>query len=287
MEEFLHFLDGRMSTPTWFGWYHLLWIGITIASCVLIFVFRHKFNKKAINIILLCLGIALILFELYKQIIFSFNYNGGNGNSTWDFQWYAFPFQFCSTPMYLMLLAGILRKGKVYDAILGYLATYAMFAGLLVMIYTGDVFTSLIGINIHTMFWHSSMFILGFLLLATRSVKFNIKTVLKATIVFVVMLAMALTMNIIWHYFGNDETFNMFYISPYYPCTLPVLSIIYDLCPYVVFLILYIIGFMLAASVMMGFTMLFNRIHKSVTKSKKDADELVIEKILAIVKSDL
>ena len=101
------------------------------------------------------------------------------------------------------------------------------------------------------------------------------------------MLAIALVMNIIWHYYGTDATFNMFYISPYYPCTLPLLNIIYDSVPYVIFLILYIIGFVLAASAILGIAILFDKIEKAIHKRKLSAEDVVVEKILEIAKDDL
>ena len=112
MEEFLHWFQGKMVTPTWFGWFHILWLCLMVAECVTIYIFRKKMSKKTINLIILCTGIALIIFEIYKQIVMSFRYNGGNGNSTWIYQWYSFPFQFCSTPMYLMVLAGVYAKER-------------------------------------------------------------------------------------------------------------------------------------------------------------------------------
>jgi len=42
---------------------------------------------------------------------------------------------------------------------------------------------------------------------------------------------------------GIDETFNMFYIGPYYDCSLPLLSMIYPKIPYICFILLYILGF--------------------------------------------
>lgn len=269
MEEFMHFLQGEMPTPGLFGWFHIMCLAIVIGLCVLIYIFRKKISPKAVKLIVLFTGIFIILLEVYKQLIFSFNYNGGNGNSYWDFQWYAFPFQFCSTPMYIMVLAGLLKKGKVQNSLYCYLATFALFAGLVVMCYPGDVFIPYIGINIQTMVCHGGMFIIGFLLLATRSIELNLRSILKATIIFVIMLVLALVMNIIWHYCSNiDETFNMFYISPYFPCTLPLLSIIYAKVPYAVFLLIYVVGFMLAASIMMGVAMLLNAIGKRVYAKK-------------------
>jgi hypothetical protein len=49
-----------------------------------------------------------------------------------------------------------------------------------------------------------------------------------------------------------DETFNMFFISPHFPCTLPVLSGIYGKIPYPAFLLLYLVGFALIAAIILG-----------------------------------
>lgn len=286
MEDFLHWLQGTMTRPTWFGWYHILWICLMVTACILIYIFRKKFSRKGVNIAILTIGIALIIFELYKQITYAFRY-GANGTSSWQMPWWAFPFQFCSTPMYLMVLAGILRKGKVYECLTSYLSTFALFGGLLVMIYPGDVFTTTIGINIQTMFWHSSMFVIGFMLLATRSVEFKFKTILKASIVFIIMVAIALVMNILWHFYGTDAKFNMFYISPYLPCTLVVLDVIYESTPYVIFLLIYIIGFVLAATIILAAAMLFDRLEKSLHTRKMFPDEIETEKILNIINKNL
>lgn len=67
------------------------------------------------------------------------------------------------------------------------------------------------------------MLVVGFTLLATKSVDLHIKTLLKASIVFVIMLAIALTLNIVWHYCGNEETFNNIQC-----CTIPyIFNIVY------------------------------------------------------------
>lgn len=159
-----------------------------------------------------------------------------------------------------MILAGIIRKGRVHDNLLCYLATFAMFAGLCVMLYPGDVFVEFIGINIQTMVCHGSMIVISCLIFATKSIEINLKSILKALEVFVIVCAIALVANIIWHYCGNTETFNMFFISPYYNCTLPLLSMIYPKVPYVLFLIIYIVGFTLAATIVMLVAMMFNKI---------------------------
>ena len=256
---FLKFIQTTMTWPALYGWYHFLWLALMLGGCVLVFCLRKRITPRAVNYILLTMGVTLIVLEILKQLAFGFDF-AESGAIISTFRWEFFPFQFCSTPMYLMLLAGIMRRGKVYEALIAYLATFALIGGLVVMIYPGDVFHDYILINFQTMLWHSSMVVIAFMLLCTRSVKFNYRTLLKALIVFVVMLAIALVMNIVVHQFNPDQTFNMFFISPYQPCTLPVLSIIYTLVPWIIIFMIYVFGFTLAAGIVLGLAWLCERL---------------------------
>jgi len=142
-EKILRFFDTKMATPGLFGWFHLLWIALVILGCLGICM-MHKKWKADVSKVLLFASVIVAILELYKQINYSFSYTDG---IRFDYQWYAFPFQFCSTPMYVGLLAGIVRRGKLHDALCAYLATFSVFAGLCVTVYPGDVFVKTEWIN--------------------------------------------------------------------------------------------------------------------------------------------
>jgi len=260
-QGFLRFLKSTMPEPLLYGWFHLIWFTLMVTACVLVFIFRKRISTKTVNRTLLITGIILIILEITKQIIYSFHFDA-NGNVYFSYQPYIFPFQFCSTPMYLMVLAGILRQGKVYDALVSYLATFALIGGLVVMFYPGDVFVETIFINFQTMIWHSSMVVIAFLLFFTRQVALNYWSLLKAGIVFVCMLSIALCLNIAAHFIVPDKTFNMFFIGPFYPCTLALLSIVYQIVPWIVFILLYVILFTLAAGIVLSIAILCDRLSK-------------------------
>lgn len=232
-------MDLSMETPGLFGWFHLLWLGITALITVLLI----RLAKGKERSVILLTSLITIILELYKQINYSFSYTNG---ITFDYQWYAFPFQFCSTPMYVGLLAA-LTKGSVHNALCTYLSTFALFAGLCVMVYPGDVFISTIGINIQTMICHGSMVSIGIYLLATGYVRLEHRAVLKAMPVFAVCVLMAVAMNEIAHLTGLTETFNMFFVSPYWECTLPLYKLIHETVPFPLNLVIYIAGFSIAS----------------------------------------
>lgn len=254
-----------MTTPGLFGWYHILWLGITAAISVGLCLWHRRKGSTPVRKVLLWTAILVILLEVYKQVNYSFSYEDG---IAFDFQWYAFPFQFCSTPMYICLLAGLTRPGKLHDALCAYLATFAVFAGVCVMIYPGDVFIETIGINIQTMICHGSMVWIGVYLYGSGYVKAQPRTILKAIPVFAVCVGLAALFNEIAYFSGllERETFNMFFISPHCEPSLPVYSLVQKAVPFPFCLILYLAGFTLASFIMLLVAMALKRPSKKLQK---------------------
>jgi hypothetical protein len=133
------------------------------------------------------------------------------------------------------------------------LATYAVLAGAAVMIYPGVVYVEVVGINIQTMICHGSMVVIGAYLLGSGHVQLSLKSVLKAMPVFAICVSLAAIMNEVAHATGllENHNFNMFYISPYLECTLPVYSLVHNAVAFPVNLIIYVLGFSAAACVIL------------------------------------
>lgn len=243
----LRLLDTKMVTPQPYGIFHLLSFAFYIALAVVLCATHKKGNDRRVHRVVRIIAVTTLILELYKQINFSFQY--GNGQITFDYAWYAFPWQFCSTPLYAGLIAAFTRKGKLHDGVCAYLATFSIFAGACVMFYPTTVFVPTVGINFQTMFCHGTMITMGIYLLYSGYVKLEHKTILKALPVFLAAVAMAMVMNEIAYQSGllaTDE-FNMFFISPYCAPSLPVFSLIQPLVPFWVSILIYVAAFTLAA----------------------------------------
>ena len=61
------------------------------------------------------------------------------------------------------------------------------------------------------------------------------------------LVAVALTLNLSLKQLSLECGFNMFYISPYVPCTILFMVEIWEVAPYPVFLAAYVLGFSLIA----------------------------------------
>ena len=251
METLLKLLKWEMETPSLYGWFHLICFALSLAAAVLLCRShrRSAHSPARVQRVVFYTALLTLALEIYKQAVYHLSYTAEAGLQL-NVQWYIFPWQFCSTPMYAGLLTGIFKKGRVHDALCAYLATYAVFAGLCVMLYPGDVFTDVIGVNIQTMICHGSMLPLGIYLYYTGHVRLEHRAVLRALPVFGAFVAMAMLLNEIAHASGllaAGHTFNMFFISPYCEPSLAVYSTVQALAPYPFCLIIYVLAFTLAA----------------------------------------
>lgn len=251
-EKVLIFLDGSMTKPQMYGWFHLLSLFVLFISIILIKIKYNKLDNTKIKKILVIYSVICLVFEVYKQINFSFNYD--QLHSWWEYQWYAFPFQFCSCPMYIALIAGLTKNKKLEAALYTFLATYGLIAGIAVMIYPSTVFVETIGINIQTMFHHGAMVFIGFLLILNNKIKHDFKALLSTISVFSSCVFIALLIDISTYYLKINDGLKMFFISPFHQSELPVFSLIYDKVSYPIFLIIYIAIFSLGAFIILMLT---------------------------------
>ena len=247
--KILEILQTSMDVPTAYGWFHLMFVILTVIATVLLCVFFRDCDKKTFKRIVMISWIIMIFFEVYKQVSNSFFYS--DGKIVFDYPWIYFPFQLCSTPFYVLPFIFLLKDGKVKDIFMSFLMSFSLFGGLAVMLYPGDVFNNMVGINIQTMFHHGIQTMMGIYCMVYNRKRLNFKFWLQGVYLFIPLVFIALGLNIsiynILDSMGIHETCNMFFIGPYYPCTLPVLSMIYPMVPYIVFLLIYILGFTLVS----------------------------------------
>lgn len=264
-KEIIRIFDLTMTTPTSYGLFHIAFIALSALACFLLCIIFRNPTEKTLRRILLTYSLICIILEIYKQI--SFTFDVVDGAITHEYLWYAFPFQFCSMPIYVSFIAAVVKNEKVYSACLAFLSTFGMIAGVLVMAYPGDVFIPTIGINIQTMIHHGSQVSVGlFLLIRAGAIKKTSKA-LGGVAVFLVAVACAMILNLtVIRFIPEGHEFNMFYISPYFNCSLPVYSALQPKLPYPVFLLLYLIPFI---SVSLGLHAAIYKLPGLVSREKK------------------
>ncbi|MBO4666686.1 MAG: YwaF family protein [Bacilli bacterium] len=259
--------------PGNYGWYHIMWLFImVIVTFLLTYFYGRKHDKKTDDRVVLSIGLLLFVIELYKQIFYWLEAG--------YYRWYAFPFQFCSIPMFIALIAPHLKEGKVKDAMYKFLGFFGFLAGFAVMVFPGSCFsTDYITILIHTMLWHASIVVLGFYVIYSKEYGKNfLKEVLPGTIIYALLVLFAVIVNIVGYklYFGtpnnvHGETLFFLYLSPYYGCPFPILGTLKEQVPYIVFLICYVLAFAIGISIVWCATL---GIRKLALRNKKNENEV-------------
>lgn len=257
-EKILYFLQKEMETPKPYGWFHLICIFLIIVSVIILFNLKNRYSEKQLKIVLFVYGFTAFILELLKQIVWSFNYDASTNIVTWDYQWYAAPFQLCTTPIFVSLICLFLKKNKFRDSLLSYIAYITILGSFMTVLLPDSCFTKTILVNIHTMWLHCGSLVLSVYLLIVGEVKVNKKSLINAFLVFIGFVFIAQSLNIIIYNSGilNGEDFNMFYISPYFTTHLPVYNFVQENFPYIIYFIFYIISIGLGSIVIYCFSYL-------------------------------
>jgi len=241
-----------MPEPHSFGWFHFLWLGLFALALFALVRLRNKDSERGFRSFSLSLGVLILLLDIYKQIVFSYD----AATDEWAYAWSSFPFQFCSTPMYILPLVAFLKEGKLRNALCCFLATFGFVGGFAVLLYPETVLISVIGVNIQTAVHHSGMVLYAVYLFITKRVKADFSTVKAALPVFLICCSAALFLNLLY---GDGKAFNMFFIAPNGEYIVPILHLLFSRLPYIVYLVCYLVFFTLAAYLVALFFKLFEK----------------------------
>lgn len=257
-------IDGwSMSPPKLYGWFHiiflLLMVGVTIIIC---FCFSDS-STKTMKIICIISEVILLLLELIKQLVNS-KVEGG-----FKYNWETFPFQFCETPMYILPFIIIIKNKKVQNMLISYMGTYALFAGLCIMVCPSTVLNSSIFANIRALVQHAIQVVVGIYLMIWNRKNFTIKNFLYASILFAVLCFVAIAINfIVENKTGAEMT--MFYLSKDHESAILIVRKIKPYVPYFVYVLAYMVGFFACAFLtLLGEVGIYNFVSERTNKKTK------------------
>ena len=259
MEEFLHFLQGRMEEPEVISWFHFLMLIPIITAAILVPLFLKDTSEKVYKRVIFISWIVLINLEIFKQLIKSFHYGEP---SYWEYSIRDFPFSICSMVYYfvpIILFVNKEKHPKIVDAAIGYLCFITLTMGIVVCVYTKMATSTLIYINIQTFIHHGSQIVLGVFIYVWNRKSITIKTFYRSLIAFAITAVIAILINLAWY----PHFINMFFINPTRITNLPIGNVVQEKAGYPV----YLIGFLSLIALMTFLTYLVETsIYKAVTK---------------------
>lgn len=181
------------------------------------------FQKRSNTLFFLC-GVIMSVSEIWKQLTLTFVLGSGSYN------WWYFPFQLCSIPMYLLIFYPWLRGERPRRILLTFLMSYTLLGGIAVFADTSGLRYPLPALTVHSYIWHILLILIGVLsgLIYFRSVhekalsapvRFHsahvkaLRAFAGSTGLYLFCCVMAELFNLAFDRFG---TINMFYINPDY-----------------------------------------------------------------------
>lgn len=246
--------------PGAFSWFHLLWLGIMVAACVIIsLTVGKKHTDKADRIVVAIFSVILIGCEVFKQL-FWFEFYG-------YYRFEIFPYQFCSVPIYVSIFASVVPWEKAREICYRFLAFYGTIGGLAVMLVPSAVlYTYFVSMSLHAMLWHVCLVVMGIYLIVSRRYGRRLRELLPPAVMLICFIALAIIGNILIYklYLSTPachegDNLSMFYISPYYPTQLPLLGAVQSVS-YPLFVVSYLLLFNGFALAVWGVSHLVRRI---------------------------
>ncbi|MBS6951603.1 MAG: YwaF family protein [Enterocloster asparagiformis] len=208
LQRFFQASARPMQTPVPYSLFHL---SITaLGVCAAIWAARRLAAGRRKHVLFVC-GLILAASELYKQ---GFLYYVVNGQS---YDWWYFPFQLCSVPMYLCLVTPLLSGPKFARArriVCTFIQDYGLLGGVMALAEPSGLLHPYWALTLHGLCWHFTLIFLALYCAGSGEAGREPGAFASTLPLFGACCAAAMFINVAAHPYGDAD---MFYISPYYP----------------------------------------------------------------------
>ena len=127
----LNLLYKRGEVPLPLGGYHIAWIIATLSIAAMLIILFSDASEKATRIIIASAWALMLVMELLKQV--AGNVYVIDEKIVFHYRWDFMPYQFCSTPLYVLPLAAFMREGQKRDTAILFLSTFSVIGGVVGM----------------------------------------------------------------------------------------------------------------------------------------------------------
>ncbi len=161
---------------------------------------------KKLDRIFFFVGVGMFISELWKQWYLTFVINDG------CYDWWYFPFQLCSLPMYILVFLPWIKNIKIKQELITFLMDFNLLGGIFAFADTSGMHYVSPWLTAHSILWHLLLITIGMAAGILGSCEPSWKTFLHSIIIYGICCTMATIFNLSFNSFGH---INMFYINPY------------------------------------------------------------------------
>lgn len=221
LRRILELTAWRMETPVMFGTLHLVLLAAAVFLSVSGVMQAKDLSRERCLRLLSACGWVLVILEVYKQLFLFFVVNNG------VYDWWYFPFQLCSVPMYLcILLPLIIRSERLKSAVLNFLASFTFVSAVAALVYPEDFLRSYVTLTLHGFVWHGILLFISLIAALTGGNDLTKRGFSRSVLLFIVLCGAAVCINIYAEpamaaaYSAgllSNRYSAMFYLNPYHP----------------------------------------------------------------------
>ena len=197
----------EMEKPKAYGAFHLTFTVVGFALCLFLAFRLRRLGDKGNRRLLLGVGIFLLLTELYKQLFYTYYIGGG------EYQWWIFPFQLCSVPMYLCVVAPFLKNPRWRHGMYAFMTTFNLLGGFMAFIEPSGIVHEYWTLTLHAFLWHMTLVFLGFYLIASGRGASAMRDFRSGVVAFLFCCVLAFAINLTVQTFVGEHI-NMFFVGP-------------------------------------------------------------------------
>lgn len=203
--KFISFTAWPMEPPKAYGVFHLSFMLVGFALCGIL-AWRLRNVRRGGYIILGC-GLFLALTEVYKQLFHcAYLWDG-------EYNWGIFPFHLCSVPMYLGIIAPLLRPGRLQKAMYSFMGCFNLLGGAISFFEPSGLIHSYWTLTLHAFIWHMMLVFMGLFLCFSGLAGRETKDFKAAMQMLMVLSVIAFGFNLAFRDL-SDGALNCFFIGP-------------------------------------------------------------------------
>lgn len=207
LDTFFESISWPMEPFPSYGAFHILYTLIGFALCGFLAWKLRKVSDKTANRLLFIIGLVLAVGEILKQLFCTFLPQDNH------YSWGDFPFQLCSIPIYLCLIAPCLKPGKLQRGMYSFLVLYNLLGGAIAFTEPSGLLLDRWFLTAHALLWHMTLVFIGLFLCFSKRGGNQRSDYVGATWTFIVLCGIAFGLNCFVQ-FGLGKDMNMFFVGP-------------------------------------------------------------------------
>jgi len=183
----------------------LIVLGILLSSVVLALILVRY--SCQVHTVLAISGCILVIMEIFKQLLLTYVRGG-------SYSWSDFPFQLCSTPMYLCFI--YLFVPKLRPVISDFIMVYGFIGSIASFIIPYSSFYSYLLLTMQSLIWHGILLFLSIYLHMHRGKRPLGTSYRNVLILYLALSVIAVAINALTYNISGGMT-NMFFFGPGFP----------------------------------------------------------------------